>query len=60
MPNALFFDSKLKLRSYAVDLLPMFQSPNSLILEFGVYKRTSNNQFASSCPDYKLFDFDSF
>jgi len=60
MPNALYFDSKLKLRSYTVDLLPILQSPDGLILEFGVYKGTSINQFASLCPNSKIFGFDSF
>jgi hypothetical protein len=60
MPNALYFDSKLRLRSYSVDLLPILKSEDGFILEFGVYKGTSINHFASLCPKSKIIGFDSF
>jgi hypothetical protein len=57
--KAMQFDTRQELWSYCLNRIPQLQM-GGVIAEFGVWKGESINFFAKSCPNARVFGFDSF
>jgi hypothetical protein len=57
--KAMQFDTRTELWSYCLNRVPQLQI-GGVIAEFGVWRGESINFFARSCPQAKVYGFDSF
>lgn len=58
--RAMQFETRTALWRYCLNRAPQLQIEGGVIVEFGVWKGESINFFARSCPQAKVYGFDSF